>query len=184
MSRADVLVVSATAAEAAHVPSEFEVIVTGIGKVSAAVTVTAALSRYRGDGLPQVVNIGTAGALHVVHDGIFVPSSVLNHDISSAAIRAAGHEVIDRIPLRGGDGSVLATGDTFVSDSDVRDLLAQRADLVDMEGFAVVQACAHLGAECRLVKCVSDLADDSALDWASRIDACAEQLAEWLVSEL
>lgn len=183
MSRSDVLVVSATAAEAAHVPSEFEVVVTGIGKVSAAVTVAAALGRHQGE-LPLVVNIGTAGALHVVHDGIFVPSAVINHDISSAAIRAVGHEVVDEVALPDGDGSVLATGDTFVSDADVRDLLAQRADLVDMEGFAVAQACAHVGARCRLVKCVSDLADDSALDWPSRIDSCARQLAKWLVNEL
>ena len=47
----------------------------------------------------------------------------------------------------------------------VRDRLAERADLVDMEGYAVAFACRRLGVPVRLVKHVSDRADDSALDW-------------------
>ena len=180
MKRADVLVVSATKAEAAHVPPEFEVLVTGIGKVSAAVAVASVLATYGSGRLPLVVDIGTVGALHAHHTGLFTPSRVLNHDLSAAAIRALGHDVDDAIELPDGDGSVLATGDVFISDAAVRDLLAQRADLVDMEGFAVAYASAHMGAECRLVKHVSDQADDSALDWPARIDASARELGDWL----
>ena len=63
------------------------------------------------------------------------PGVVINHDISSTAIRALGHDVADRLVLAGGDDSVLATGDAFIADAATRDALAQRADLVDMEGF-------------------------------------------------
>ena len=129
-------VVSATKSEAAYVPQGYELLITGIGKVSAATAVASALARYERDDLPLVVNIGTAGALHAHHGGLYVPGVVINHDISSTAIRALGHDVADRLVLAGGDDSVLATGDAFIADAATRDALAQRADLVDMEGFA------------------------------------------------
>lgn len=175
-----VLVVSATAVEAAHVPSRFEVLLTGIGKVDAAIAVTEALARYPAGARPIVVNVGTAGALHDHRSGLHVPSEVLNHELSADALRAMGYPAQERLSLPGGDGSVLATGDVFVSDPAVRDVLAQRADLVDMEGFAIAAACARMGAQCRLVKHVSDNADESAMDWPSRVDASARVLADWL----
>lgn len=184
MSSNGILVVSATAEEAAHVPGGLDVVVTGMGKVAAAVAVTHALAQYPPDRLPLVVNIGTAGALHTHHSGLYLPSVVLNHDISSEVLRSLGHPVRDVIELGDGDGSVLATGDAFVSDAEVRDALAARADLVDMEGFAVAFACERIGARCRLVKHVSDHADDSAMDWPDRIDASARVLADWLRTAL
>ena len=59
-----VLVVSATAAEARHVPDGLDVVVTGIGKTAAAAVTTEALLARRGaDAELLVVNIGTVGAL-------------------------------------------------------------------------------------------------------------------------
>ncbi|MGW0040979.1 nucleosidase [Rhodococcus sp. NPDC003348] len=175
-----VLVVSATLAEAAHVPSRFEVLVTGIGKVDAAIAVTEALALHSAGARPTVVNIGTAGALHGHHAGLYVPSEVLNHDLSAEVLRSLGYPAQERISLENGDGSVLATGDVFVSDPVLRDELSQRADLVDMEGFAVAAACTRMGAPCRLVKHVSDQADESAMDWPARVDASARILGAWL----
>ncbi len=189
MTHVPVLVVSATAAEAAHVPDRFEVLLTGIGKVDAAITVTEALGRHPAGARPTVVNIGTAGALHGHHgaddvagtpSGLYVPSEVLNHDLSAEVLRSLGYPAQERISLPGGDGSVLATGDVFVSDPVLRDALALRADLVDMEGFAVAAACARMGAACRLVKHVSDGADESAMDWPAQVDASARVLGAWL----
>ncbi|MEE2031193.1 nucleosidase [Rhodococcus chondri] len=177
-----ILVVSATKGEAAHVPDRYDVLVTGIGKVTAAVAVTAALARYPEDTRPLVVNIGTAGALHRHHGGLYVPSTVINHDISSEVLRSLGHPVRDVLSLDDGDGSVLATGDAFVSDAEVRDALSARADLVDMEGFAIAYAADRMGARCRLVKHVSDHADESAMDWPKQLDESARILAEWLAS--
>lgn len=85
--------------EAAYVPQGCELLITGIGKVSAATAVASALARYERDDLPLVVNIGTAGALHAHHGGLYVPGVVINHDISSTAIRALGHDVADRLVL-------------------------------------------------------------------------------------
>ncbi|WP_137724352.1 nucleosidase [Prescottella subtropica] len=184
MGSTGILVVSATTEEAAHVPDGFDVVVTGIGKVAAAVAVSATLARYPAGRMPLVVNIGTAGGLHTHHSGLYVPSTAINHDISAEVLRSLGHRVHDVIDLDGGDGSVLATGDAFVSDAAVRDALAARADLVDMEGFAVASACERFGARCRLVKHVSDHADDTAMDWPAQIDASARVLADWLARAL
>ncbi|MDI9899811.1 nucleosidase [Rhodococcus sp. IEGM 1409] len=184
MSANNVLVVSATKSEAAYVPQGYELLITGIGKVSAATAVASALSRYERENLPLVVNIGTAGALHAHHGGLYVPGVVINHDISSTAIRALGHDVADHLLLDGGDDSVLATGDAFIADAVTRDALAQRADLVDMEGFAIAFAAQAVGANCRLVKHVSDHADDSAMDWPAMIDASARELGRWLLDNV
>ncbi|WP_424807392.1 nucleosidase [Rhodococcus sp. 27YEA15] len=184
MNGKQVLVVSATRAEARYVPRDWELLITGIGKVGAATAVAGALGKFEPGGLPLVVNIGTAGALHAHHGGLYVPGTVLNHDISADAIRALGHDVADRITLADGDESVLATGDAFIADAATRDVLAQRADLVDMEGFAVAYAAQAAGARCRLVKHVSDHADDSALDWPAMIDASARVLGRWLTDNI
>ena len=171
------LVVAATHAEAAHVPAHADLLITGIGKVRAAMALTRRLER--GD-YGAVVNIGTAGALHDRHSGIFRPSTVIEHDISAAELAAIGVHLDDRWEVPGGDGTVLATGDTFVTDPVHRGRLAERADLVDMEGAAVAQVCRHYGVPLTLVKTVSDKADESAMDWPDVVDAAARDLARWL----
>ena len=62
----------------------------------------------------------------------------------------------------------------------MRELLAARAHLVDMEGYAVAFACARIGVPVRLVKHVSDNADESALDWPAMVDRSARALGDWL----
>lgn len=164
-------------------PAGLPVLLTGVGKVASAVSVTARLAGEDRTGL-RVVNIGTAGALRPDVEGLFVPSRVVNHDISAAALAALGAPTIDELVLPGGDGTVLATGDTFVADPVLRDELARRADLVDMEGFAVASACAHFELPVQLVKYVSDTADDSATDWPTALDRSARALGAWLAESL
>ena len=74
---------------------------------------------------------------------------------------------------------VLATGDAFICGGSGPAALAERAHLVDMEGYAVARACADAGVPCELVKVVSDSADDSAgHTWLERVDALARVIAE------
>jgi nucleoside phosphorylase len=49
-----------------------------------------------------------------------------------------------------------------------------------MEGYGVAYACRRLGVPVRLVKHVSDSADESANDWPSLVAASAVVLGEWL----
>ncbi|MGF9759014.1 nucleosidase [Microvirga sp. 0TCS3.31] len=174
-----VLVVSATAAEAAHVPADLPLVITGLGKTAAAAATARALASYDDLAGLTVVNIGTAGALRPGLTGLFEPGTVVNHDISADLIRALGYDPQERLEV-GGSEIVLATGDVFVSDPAVRDALAERAHLVDMEGYAIAWAAREVGVPVRLVKHVSDTADESALDWASMVETSALALGEWL----
>jgi adenosylhomocysteine nucleosidase len=174
-----VLVVSATAAEAAHVPAQVPLLVTGIGKTAAAAATARALAAYDDPARVTVLNVGTAGALRAGLEGLHEVGTVLNHDISADLIRALGHDPQERLDLDA-DGVVLATGDVFVTDPVVRDRLAERADLVDMEGYAVAWAAREAGAACRLVKHVSDAADEGAMDWPALVEVSARALGDWV----
>ena len=173
------IVIAATRAEAAHVPARFPLVVTGLGKTAAAVATTRALVGMD-PARTVAVNIGTAGALHDGLEGLHLPGTVLNHDMNAAAIRALGYDPQERLDVPGGDAMVLASGDVFVTDPAIRATLARQADLVDMEGYAVVFACRALGVPVRLVKHVSDNADESAMEWPDLVDASARVLGAWV----
>jgi len=94
VSAPTILVVAATRAEAAHLPPEVRVVLTGIGKTEAAAATAEAIAAVRPD---LVLNVGTAGALRSGATGLFLPSVVLNHDYSAEAVRALGHPAVDRV---------------------------------------------------------------------------------------
>ncbi|MEU4680016.1 nucleosidase [Micromonospora sp. NPDC023737] len=176
------LLVLALEEEAAHLGGDLPVLLTGMGKVNAAAAVAAVLAA---DVKPSLVlNLGTAGALRPGWDGLHEIGSVFQHDLDTELLRnLTGH--ICGAPLTlGTQTAVLATGDTFVSDDATRARLAQRADLVDMEGYAVASAATQAGVPCRLVKRVSDEAGDGAVrSWQESVDVCARDLAAWIRKE-
>jgi adenosylhomocysteine nucleosidase len=173
------LVVAATAAEAAHVPADLPLVVTGLGKTAAAVATARALASYDDLSGVTVVNIGTAGSLRDGLTGLHEPGVVLNHDINADIVRSLGYDPEERLVV-GESEVVLATGDVFVTDPLVRDRLALAAHLVDMEGYAVAYAARSFGVPVRLVKHVSDAADESAMDWPAMVEASAVVLGGWL----
>jgi nucleoside phosphorylase len=173
------LVVSAVAGEARYVPQGIPVVVTGVGKTAAAVAVARALGEWDTSEL-VVLNVGTTGALRDGLSGLFLPSLVINHDVNADAVRAIGLDPQDELSIDGGDGTVLASGDVFVTDPVMRARLAERAHLVDMEAYGVVYACRAYGVPVRVVKHVSDSADEAALDWPALVDASAKVLGEWV----
>jgi adenosylhomocysteine nucleosidase len=177
------LVVSAVAGEARYVPAGVPVVVTGVGKTAAAVATARALAERDTSDL-VVLNVGTTGALRDGLSGLYLPSEVVNHDINADAVRALGLDPQETLHVEGGDGTVLASGDVFVTDPVVRRRLAERADLVDMEAYGVVYACREYGVPVRVVKHVSDSADETALDWPALIDASAKVLGEWVRAEV
>ena len=179
MTRYRFLVVASTQAEAAYVPRQLPLVITGLGKTAAAVETARALADVDRTDL-TVMNVGTAGALRPGLSGLHVPGAVLNHDMNADVIRALGYDPAEMLQIVGGDATVLASGDVFVADPAVRDALAQRADLVDMEGYAVAYACRRFGVRVRLVKHVSDNADELAMDWPARVDRSARVLGRWL----
>ncbi|GAA1637728.1 nucleosidase [Catellatospora bangladeshensis] len=173
------LIVVALPEEAAHLRTDHPVLLTGVGKVHAALAVTRVLAAGP---LPrEIVNLGTAGALRPGLAGTHEISRVIQHDFDSATIRALTGRTFGAPLDLAGSGPVLATGDVFVSDPALRAGLAEHAGLVDMEGYAVAAAAAEHGVPVRMIKHVSDEADDTAFQtWAESVDACARTLATWL----
>ena len=177
------LIVVALESEAAHLHlDELPILVTGVGKVNAAVAVASTLA----EATPKyVLNMGTAGALRPGVTGIHVIGRVIQHDLNDAAIyEMTGIHAGLPIDLDRG-GSVLATGDRFISNPDVRDRLAREAQLVDMEGYAVARAAHAMDVPVIMVKAVSDQAGEEAGEtWVEAVDRCSRELGIWLREHL
>lgn len=192
------LLVVALPEEAAHLDGRLPVLLTGMGKLNAGLALASVLA---GPVRPsEVVNLGTAGALREGLTGTHRVAAVIQHDLDDVMLTAlTGHASAPPLTLApleangagpgavagAAAGPVLASGDRFVSDEADRAQLALRADLVDMEGYAVAAAAQRAGVPVRLVKHVSDAAGDGAdLTWQDSVDACARLLAAWARDEL
>jgi adenosylhomocysteine nucleosidase len=185
------LLVVAVEEEASHLhAADLPILITGVGKVNAAASTAAALATATPS---MVINMGTAGGLKAGITGTHVITRVLQHDLNSDAIFALiGHHVGEPIDVHlpawlpaQYQRSTLASGDVFVSDPAVRDRLAQEADLVDMEGYAVARTARMAGVPALLVKQVSDSADGTAgRTWVETVDECAEVLGHWVREHL
>lgn len=179
------LLVVALEEEADALGTAFPVLVTGPGKVNAAVAVTAALAAARP---ASVINLGTVGALRDGLYGVHEIRTVIQHDFDAPAFRI----LVDRdygepinLDCAPGAQMVLATGDRFVADRDQRDTLASEADLVDMEGYAVAWSARAAVVPVRLIKLVSDDAGDGAArTWADTVDEHSRTLSRWVSEEL
>lgn len=174
------LVLVAHAAEAAHLPDDLDLVLTGVGMVQAAYATTRAILERAPEAAQRaellVVNLGSVGALHAHLEGIHEPSAVINRDVDEDMLRSLGLNPDNRLELDG-DGPVLGSGDAFVAGGPARELLLGRCELVDMEGFAIAYACRELGVRLRMIKHVSDAADERALAWTDLVDRSAQALA-------
>ncbi|WP_433532281.1 nucleosidase [Micromonospora sp. CA-263727] len=177
------LLVLAIAEEAAYLDSDLPVLLTGMGKVNAAAALATTLAR--GPLPATVVNLGTAGALHSGWTGTHEVGSVVQHDLDTEFIRRLTGQTVGAPLALAGDGPVLATGDQFIADDEVRAALAAQAQLVDMEGYALASTARRFGVPVRLIKHVSDEAGDGAdRTWQESVDGCARILARWVQDRL
>ena len=178
------LLVVATKQEAEHLDVDAPVLLTGIGRINTVAALTEALTEAAGRGVKptSIINVGTAGALRPMA-GVHHVGAVLLHDFSHSAVaQLAGGEAYPAIRL--GDGPTLATGDMFVEDSAVRARLAEAADLVDVEGYAVAWVARRYDIPVNLIKLVSDPADeDAGRLWIDGVAECSRVLSEYLAAE-
>lgn len=208
------LLVVAMAGEATHLTEgldDLPVLLTGIGRIRTTLALTDCLHRYlRAGGLPSgIINIGTAGALRPGLTGVHRVDRVLLHDFSHASVAAfTGSDEYPPLDLRSEystgergehiapdtlDGIdrdavthlTLATGDVFVESDALRDRLAEDADLVDMEGYAVATVARWFGVPVQLIKVVSDDAGDAAgRAWRDELPRMAREIAAHTRKEL
>lgn len=176
------LIVVAVEEEARHLHiSGLPILVTGVGKLCAASSLSAVLARRRPS---RILNLGTAGALRPGLIGTHVVGRVVQHDFDDETIFSLTGNRFGE-PIEFGPGPVLASGDVFVSGGAARAQLAERADLVDMEGYAVARVGRNFGLDVTLVKEVSDEAGvDAGRTWQEALDACAERLGAWVRREV
>ena len=182
------LLVVACAEEAAHLGPDLPVLLTGMGKVNASTALATVLAR--GPHPSEVVNLGTAGALRPGLEGtVHQVGTVFQHDLDTDFLRGLTGETVGAplaldLPDGAVGGVVLATGDLFVAEESARRRLAERAHLVDMEGYAVAGAARAAGVPVRLFKHVSDEATEGAdRTWRESVDASARILADWARQE-
>jgi adenosylhomocysteine nucleosidase len=138
--------------------SRLPVIISGIGKVAAALACQSMILRY---GVTHVLNAGVVGALH---DG---PEFEVCRLVRIESAVEGDHTVFGRRPAplmssgrfgRGLPPARLVTSDEPVFDPDGREAFGQLGQVVDMEGAAIARTAELYGVPWDMIKGVSDLA--------------------------
>lgn len=171
-----------------HLKARFKPLMTGIGPVEAAVSLTAALSDLKAAGsLPDlVVSLGSAGSRSLEQTEIYQAVSVSYRDMDASAF---GFEkgctpLLDLpaeipLPLRvpGIAEARLSTGANVVSGVSYDHI---DADVVEMETFAILRACQHFGVPLIGLRGISDGKTDvnHINDWTEYLHIIDEKLAE------
>lgn len=185
------LLVAALEAELVAFPPElagFDRLVTGPGKLRATYALTRALDAADYD---EILVVGTAGAIDALLDGdLYEVDAAIQHDVTDIHGIVGQHVSLPTRMELGGEGSVengitIATGDHFVDDAEAVEVIRPLgAGLVDMETYAYVWVAAQFGVPIRVIKAVSDRAQDNAItDWRTAVTACSAQLRAFVLAE-
>lgn len=180
------LLVAALASELVAFPAElpgFDRIVTGAGKVPAAFALTRALDAKPYD---EVLVVGTAGAIDPALESlVYEVGAAVQHDTTDLDGVAGRHVTLPARVETGHEGLTIATGDSFVDDAEaVERISALGGGLVDMETYVFIWVAQQFGVPIRVLKSVSDRAQDGATKtWDETVAACSAQLREVVRAE-
>lgn len=145
------------------------VIHTGVGKLNAAIQLYDALLHYQPK---KVINYGTAGAVNR-HSGLLKVDTFVQRDmdVRGLGVPRGVTPFSDEEKLPKAQGIVLATGDSFVTDSVTQlEGLEIAVDLIDMEAYAFYKVCQHHQVDFDCYKYVSDNTDEEASeDWLENV---------------
>lgn len=163
------IIVAALEQETPNLESYAPVIHTGIGKINASISLYEAILDYKPD---LVINYGTAGTMSG-KTGLLEVNTFVQRDMD---VRGLGFprgitpfEKDNSLPQA--KGIVLASGDSFVTDSESQlEGLDISVDLIDMEAFALNKVCEHHNTNFNCYKYVTDNTDEEASnDWNENI---------------
>ena len=176
-------VMAAPAEYGSHLRARITPLMTGIGPVEAAVSVTRALATA--DALPDlVVSLGSAGSRTLEQCGLYQASSVGYRDMDASALGFAKGltplldlpPVLPLATLPGLPTATLSTGANVVSGAAYESI---DAEMVDMETYAILRACQTFGVPLLALRGISD--GDSELghleDWTRYLHIIDEKLA-------
>lgn len=173
------LLVAAHPDELTAFPAEipgFDILLTGPGKLPAAHELTRALDARTYD---EIVVVGTAGVVAgALGPGVHEVVAAVQHDVFDLAGTPGRHLSMPERVETGGEGVTIATGDVFVDDAEAVWLIASLgAQLVDMETYVYIWVAQRFGVPIRVLKAVSDDAQDGATTgWDDAVAACSAEL--------
>lgn len=180
-------VMAAEAEYGAHLRTRMTPLMTGVGPVEAAVSVTRALQRLSAaDRLPAlVVSLGSAGSATLEQTDVYQAISVAYRDMDASPLgfEKGATPFLDlpvivplaaRIP--GVPEASLSTGGNIVSGAAYADI---DADMVDMETFAVLRACQAFDVPLLALRGISDGKAElrHVSDWTAYLHVIDETLA-------
>ena len=181
---------------------EVVIVKSGIGKVNAALCAQALILKF---GVTKIINTGIAGAFAKgleVFDFV-VSTAAVFHDFDTTAfgykigqvpglpeVFAADEKLADAAIVAFGKTEfakqhkvikgIVASGDQFISDSSTKKTIQQNfaPACVEMEGCAIAQTCYLNKVPFVIVRCMSDMADDTVEQtYAFNEDTCADACA-------
>ena len=132
-------------------------VISGIGKANAAMATAYCCRKFT----PACIcNLGAQQALHIpdmIWEKYFISMKIIEPDRPDLK---TGKPCIHKPDLLAGfKTAILATSDRAILDPKERKEISKNADLIDMEGASVVQACRKFRKKCYLFKFVSDTPD-------------------------
>jgi adenosylhomocysteine nucleosidase len=173
------LLVAALDSELVAFPEDlpgFDRLVTGPGKLQAAVALSEALGAKP---YAEIVVVGTGGSIDPgVGPGVHEIARALQHDVTDIDGIVGQHVSLPASVAVDREGIVIATGDRFIDDADaVAGIRMLGAGMVDMETYAYLWVAERAGVPIRVFKAVSDQAQDDALtDWRAAVARCSAEL--------
>ena len=172
------LIVMALESECAGLAERMDVLLTGVGKVNAAMALTKRLAA--GPAPALVLNIGSAGGLRARPGSVVNATRFIQRDMEATALGFAPFQtpfegagpLTNGLRIPGLDEVVCGTGDSFETGS-----ADAPYDVVDMEAYALARVAQEFGAPFACLKFISDDAGgNAAADWQGALEACTEAL--------
>jgi adenosylhomocysteine nucleosidase len=152
---------------------EGQVLVTGFGKIPAAVQLAKALATGQYD---RVIVYGTAGRLDskLAINDVYEVCKAYEHDsYQKATVSTHYPQLFEQfIPVK------IATGDSFISSEEDRlALIQQGCGLVDMESYAYLEVGNQFNIPTHIIKIISDDADaEASTGWDERVKELSQRL--------
>lgn len=166
----------------------FTPLITGIGPVEAAISLTAQLGTLKHkENLPDVIiNVGSAGSSILPHLGIYQVSSVGYRDMDASPLGyVKGETPLLDLPailplpwkIEGIKSASLSTGASVISGQGYDEI---EADMVDMETFALARVCHQFDIPLIALRGISDGKKELSqlTDWTEYLHIIDEKLAD------
>ena len=154
-----VLVAASDKAELESFGEHYECVVTGVGPVLAAASVSAAIARIHPDIVVSTGTAGSCGALAVGEivsfgSAVFPDADLTAYGLEKGTTLLDGRKRLSSLPLDPSSSLVLVTSSAFASAPSVY------GDACDMEAYGVAAAAFLHSVPCLAVKAITDVAGE------------------------